>query len=326
MRLRALLRHPSLLPSSFVFVLGFGWVLVFVFLFGLFLGCLLRFTVGFFVGFRFVFLVGCFFPLRSVARPATDSHSFVHAAWLAVCFTIYLIVILKGPLNPRCTPCLCVRCVFRVFCCVACVLCVLCVLFVSFRFPVLPCVVFLVSSVFAGFLFVASFARRFLLGSSFARLGCVVAVLASPVFAFAAAWFAPYSIRATCKFGQTATEKLPPLIEEFVKGEEEIFWLEKRGLCNICLIKPKAIKEGVKRYRNFFVMDKMTAITAEWGGNGISPKKLPLKQKFHTSHAEARGSRFVYNKENKREVIYYSLIDMEKYFTAKHPTEHPQKP
>ena len=133
-------------------------------------------------------------------------------------------------------------------------------------------------------------------------------------------------IHDTCKFGQTATEKLPPLIEEFVKGEEEIFWLEKRGLCNICLIKPKAIKEGVKRYRNFFVMDKMTAITAEWGGNGISPKKLPLKQKFHTSHAEARGSRFVYNKENKREVIYYSLIDMEKYFTAKHPTEHPQKP
>ena len=134
-------------------------------------------------------------------------------------------------------------------------------------------------------------------------------------------------IHDTCKFGPEAPIKIPPLIKDFRNVPQDIFWLSRGGLSNICLIKPEAVKEGAKIYKNYQVMDKMMAIDGEHNRNSISPKNLPVSHMMTTIPVEQRGINFVYNNQVKRTVIYYSLIDLEKnYVYINKTSEHPQKP
>ena len=134
-------------------------------------------------------------------------------------------------------------------------------------------------------------------------------------------------IHDTCKFGPQAGPKIEAAYESFKNVSEEIYWLSLLGRSNICLIKPRAIQEGAKRFKNHFLMDKMLAIDAEWNKNSISPKRLPVKQKYHKETALETETQYVYNKEVERHVIYFSIIDMEKFFVLVTKTvDHPQKP
>jgi len=134
-------------------------------------------------------------------------------------------------------------------------------------------------------------------------------------------------IHDTCNFGSKASSKIPPLVSDFRNEPQEIFWLSHKGQCNICLIKSKAVLEGAKIYKDYLVMDKMMAIAAEWNGNKLSAKKIPVEQKMSNLTAEPRGQKDVYKNNIKRHVIYYSLIDLEKNYVAiKNTSEHPQKP
>ena len=140
-------------------------------------------------------------------------------------------------------------------------------------------------------------------------------------------WF--LFIHDTCKFlGSNCVELTYNLIKRYSNCDVDILWLCNTGQCNICLIRKNAIQFGNNLYKDINFMTKMETIKCEWEHNYVlSPKSFNVKQFFINIPTQHFGKRYVYNNINKRDVLLYKSINMEKYyFHTKIESDHPFSP
>lgn len=141
------------------------------------------------------------------------------------------------------------------------------------------------------------------------------------------AWF--LFVHDTCKFLSNSVKYTNAVIGRFGHRDIDILWLVQKGICNICLIRKNGIEYGANLYKDIQFMTKMETVDYEWNytNNILSPKMFKVKQHFLDSYAIYGPARYVYNNINKREVLFVSSIDMEKYFCRIQKEEdHPFMP
>jgi hypothetical protein len=141
------------------------------------------------------------------------------------------------------------------------------------------------------------------------------------------AWF--LFIHDTCKFLSDSEKCTNAIIDRFADTDIDILWLVRKGICNICLIRKNGIEYGANLYKNINYMTKMETIDYEWNytNNILSPKTFKVKQHFLDSRPTYLAARYVYNYTNKREVLLFTSINMEKYFyRIKRESDHPFMP
>ena len=75
-------------------------------------------------------------------------------------------------------------------------------------------------------------------------------------------------------------------------------------------------------------MTKMETIAYEWDHkHQLSPKSFGVTQKFLKFPAKHLGKRYVYNNTNKRDVLLYESINLEKYYYhTEKESDHPFSP
>jgi hypothetical protein len=140
-------------------------------------------------------------------------------------------------------------------------------------------------------------------------------------------WF--LFIHDTCKFmGSNCVDLTYNLIKQYYDSDIDILWLSNTGQCNICLTRKKAIEYGNNLYKDIQFMTKMETIKYEWDHiHLLSPKSFNVKQLFINIPTQHLGKRYVYNNQNKRDVLLYKSINMEKYyFHVNCESEHPFSP
>ena len=127
-------------------------------------------------------------------------------------------------------------------------------------------------------------------------------------------WF--LFIHDTCKFfNNSSVIKMYDIIKKYKNTDIDILWMCNTGQCNICLIRKNGVKYGNDIYKDILCMTKSETIKYEWEHkNKFSPKSFNVKQEFLKNTAKHLGTRYVYNNINKRDVLFYSSINMEKYF------------
>ena len=141
------------------------------------------------------------------------------------------------------------------------------------------------------------------------------------------AWF--LFVHDTCKFLSDSAKYTNSVLSRFGHRDIDILWLSEHGICNICLIRKNAIEYGANLYKHIQYMTKMETIEYEWNytNNILSPKSFNVKQYFLNLSTIYDGSRYIYNDTNKREVLIFTSIDMEKYFCKVEKEEdHPFMP
>ena len=141
------------------------------------------------------------------------------------------------------------------------------------------------------------------------------------------AWF--LFIHDTCKFLSDSVKYTNNVLIRFGHTDIDILWLVHKGICNICLIRKNGIEYGANLYKNIDFMTKMETIEYEWNRTNhiLSPKTFKVNQHFLDSPPIYERPRYVYNNANKREVLYVSSIDMEKYFyRVRQESDHPFMP
>ena len=141
-------------------------------------------------------------------------------------------------------------------------------------------------------------------------------------------WF--LFIHDTCKFlGDTCVDLTYNLIKQYNDSDIDIVWLSNTGQCNICLIRKCAIQFGNNLYKDIKFMTKMETIAYEWNyyKSLLSPKSFNVKQIFIQIPTQHLGKKYVYNDINKRDILLYKSINMEKYyFHTKQESDHPFSP
>jgi hypothetical protein len=127
-------------------------------------------------------------------------------------------------------------------------------------------------------------------------------------------WF--LFIHDTCKFVNNNCVNLTNrIIMTYNNTDTDIVWLCKNGQCNICLTRKKAILYGNNIYKNIPHMSKKETIEYEWRHNNVlSPKSFVVGQKFLDVSVQNLPDRYVYNNINRRNVILFKSISLEKYF------------
>jgi len=145
-------------------------------------------------------------------------------------------------------------------------------------------------------------------------------------------WF--LFIHDTCKFvennniSSTSDELTYEIIKKYNDSKMDIIWLSNTGQCNICLIRKNAIIYGNNLYKNIQFMTKMETINYEWQhSHKLSPKSFTVEQCYIKISTISLGKRYVYNNKNKRNVLLYESINMEKYyFYTRCESDHPFSP
>jgi len=140
-------------------------------------------------------------------------------------------------------------------------------------------------------------------------------------------WF--LFIHDTCKFlNNNSVNQTYEIIKRHNNTDIDILWLCETGQCNICLIRRNAIKYGNNFYKNIIYMTKMETIAYEWDHkHQLSPKSFGVTQKFLKFPAKHLGKRYVYNNTNKRDVLLYESINLEKYYYhTEKESDHPFSP
>lgn len=135
-------------------------------------------------------------------------------------------------------------------------------------------------------------------------------------------------IHDTTKLGSNSYNLITQIINQYTYTGTDILWLCNTGQCNICLIRYNGVKYGYNIYKNINTMSKMETIEYEWNHSHInSPKSFRVNHQYLHHLAHHHGQRYVYNNINKRDVLYYESIDLEKYyFFTKQESDHPKHP
>jgi hypothetical protein len=140
-------------------------------------------------------------------------------------------------------------------------------------------------------------------------------------------WF--LFIHDTCKFvSNECVQSVTNIINAHNELEVDILWLCANGQCNICLIRREGITWGNNVYKNITYMTKPETVNYEWiHDHPLSPKSFPVPQQFINIPTIYLGSMYVYNDVNLREVLLYSIINMEKYYYyVTNTNTHPMAP
>jgi hypothetical protein len=135
-------------------------------------------------------------------------------------------------------------------------------------------------------------------------------------------------IHDTCRFvdGSNCEALTRQIIDDH--PHDDIIWLCDTGQCNLCILRKGGVDVGYARYKDIASMTKPETIEYEWNhGHWRSPKSFPVQQTFLPSPTCHRGTRFVYNTQHERDVLFYPSIDLEKYFYCVTPDRvHPLAP
>ena len=135
----------------------------------------------------------------------------------------------------------------------------------------------------------------------------------------------------TCKLGKKSIELSQQLEDKIIRDyKSDILFISSKGSNNICFVNKTAINYGYNVYKDIYTIPKSLAI--EWELNFYmydqSMKALYVKRSFLDIEPEFKGRQKIYGDDVERDIVYFSVIDLEKYFyrvDLKQPY-HPEKP
>jgi hypothetical protein len=122
----------------------------------------------------------------------------------------------------------------------------------------------------------------------------------------------------TCDIGGAFVAKVAQFFKSHARAGSDVSWACTTGQCNICLFSRRAAQAFHQRFHDRLGMDKHYAIDMEWNAdNGDSVKSFRhLKQVFDSQPALHAGQEAVYSSRQPRQVLYFPLLDLTKYYVA----------
>ena len=136
-------------------------------------------------------------------------------------------------------------------------------------------------------------------------------------------------VHDTCRFmGHDCSALVFELITNHNASNIDILWLCNTGQCNICLIRKNGVEYGNNLYKDIKYMTKMETIKYEHQHHErLSPKSFQVNHSFSPMKVIYLGTRFVYNDQNRRSILLYNSIHMEKYYIhTDKESDHPFAP
>lgn len=133
----------------------------------------------------------------------------------------------------------------------------------------------------------------------------------------------------TCWAGPNFVSKHRDLCDKFRENNIDILWCSPTGQCNICIFNKKTSDIALQLYNDMYSLDKMEAIRMEHDhSHHLSIKSnATLSQQFLDTPNPHMGEVKVYNDNHIRQKLYYTALDLEKYYVHVNRSEdHPNAP
>ena len=117
-------------------------------------------------------------------------------------------------------------------------------------------------------------------------------------------------------------------IRQFRSSNVNILWCSSTGQCNICMFDIVTSNFAFSKWGTLKTLDKMEAIRMEWGYSANSMKQWKgIKHRYAREPTQIIGKVKPYTNGVERTVLYYSYLDLNKYFVAiAKSDDHPNKP